>query len=184
MEKSSSLEHNFNFEKSAVGRVRKHRAGALVRSNLPPLMGRRDAVLDAAETLIQVAKNAPDVHRGTLFSYLSGLFSAADANTARISGMFNNSDTAAREQRLALHLGILAKLAASLDDFRALETRMQEAAALYADDPGNEFDGECMGRINTRLSTIEHHLLEQLCEYFDRVKARIARYRHLLDIVS
>ena len=164
-----------NGEDSRV--VRRHRAGALIRRNLPPLMGRRDAVLDAAEALIRVAKTDPDIHRGTLFSYLNALFAAADSNTARLSGMFNNQDTVARDQRLALHIGILAKLAASLDDFRALEVRMQKAAALYADDPGNEFDAECTGRINTRLSTIEHNLLEQLCEYFDRVQARIARYR-------
>ena len=64
--------------------MRKRRAGALVCRNLPPLMGRRDAVLDAAETLIRVAKSDPDVHRGTLFSYLNGLFAAADSNTARL----------------------------------------------------------------------------------------------------
>ena len=134
--------------------MRKRRAGALVCRNLPPLMGRRDAVLDAAETLIRVAKSDPDVHRGTLFSYLNGLFAAADSNTARLSGMFNNQDTVAREERLALHIGILAKLAASLDDFRALEVRMQKAAAFYADDPGNEFDAECTGRINERLAVV------------------------------
>ena len=106
--------------------MRKRRAGALVCRNLPPLMGRRDAVLDAAETLIRVAKSDPDVHRGTLFSYLNGLFAAADSNTARLSGMFNNQDTVAREERLAV---------------------------------------------------VEHNLLDQLCEYFDRVRARIARYR-------
>ena len=147
MENSANQKRDLTLDLSAdqsasAGAVRKHRAGALVRSNLPPLMGRRDAVLDAAETLIMVAKTDPDVHRETLFSYLSGLFAAADSNTARISGMFNNQDTAAREQRLALHIGILAKLSASLDDFRTLEVRMQKAAALYADDPGNEFDAE------------------------------------------
>jgi hypothetical protein len=180
LEKSADKVNNI-FRSDRSGRqtsmMCKRRAGALVRSNLPPLMGRRDAVLDAAETLIRVAKSDPDVHRGTLFSYLNGLFAAADSNTSRLSGMFNNQDTVAREERLALHIGILAKLAASLDDFRALEVRMQKAAAFYADDPGNEFDAECTGRINERLAVVEHNLLEQLCEYFDRVRARIARYR-------
>jgi len=157
--------------------VRRHRAGALVRINLPPLMGRRDAVLDAAEALIQAIKNDRSTKMETIFSYLNGLFAAADRNTARISGMFNNSDTVSREQRLALHIGILAKIAASLDEFCALKLRMHEAAALYADDPSNEFDDECADRINLRMASVESNLLEQLCEYFERVKARIARYR-------
>ncbi len=161
----------------SVDAVRKHRAGALVRGNLAPLMGRRDAVLDAAETLIKIARNTPDSERRTLFHYLNELFAAADLNTTRLSGMFNNQDTIAREQRLALHIGILAKLSASLDEFRILEDRMHTAAAFYANDPGNEFDSECTARINRRLSDIEKNLLEQLCEYFDRVRARIARYR-------
>ena len=74
----------------ATDTVRKHRAGALVRSNLAPLMGRRDAVLDAAETLINAAGNIPDAKRRTLFNYLNELFAAADMNTGRLSGMFNN----------------------------------------------------------------------------------------------
>lgn len=157
--------------------VRRHRAGKLVRINLPPLMGRRDAVLDAAETLILAVKDDNRSKQEIIFSYLNGLLSAADRNTSRISGMFNNSDTAAREQRLALHIGILAKIAASLDEFCALKRRMHEAAALYDDDPSNEFDGECTAQINERLASVESNLLEQLCEYFERVKSRIARYR-------
>ncbi len=160
-----------------IDAVRKHRAGALVRSNLAPLMGRRDAVLDAAETLIKISRNVPEADRRNLFHYLNELFAAADLNTTRLSGMFNNQDTAAREQRLALHIGILAKLSASLDEFRILEDRMQTAATFYANDPGNEFDSECTSRINRRLSDIEKNLLDQLCEYFGRVWARIARYR-------
>jgi len=166
-----------NRQTPATDTVRKHRAGALVRSNLAPLMGRRDAVLDAAETLINAAGNIPDAKRRTLFNYLNELFAAADMNTGRLSGMFNNQDTIAREQRLALHIGILAKLSASLDEFRILEDRMHTAAAFYANDPGNEFDDECTARFNRRLSDIEKNLLDQLCEYFGRVQARIARYR-------
>lgn len=154
----------------------RRRAGALVRINLAPLMARRDAVLDAAEVLIAAVRNgqAPVL---TAYSYLNELFASADRNTQRISGMFNNPDTVAREQRLAMHIGILAKLAAALDEFFALKSRMQEAAAFYADDPGNEFKQDCTDRINVRLSVVESNLLEQLCDYFDRIRARIARYR-------
>lgn len=181
MEKSGFQGTKFNLSVSesthGTDTVRKHRAGALVRRNLSPLMGRRDAVLDAAALLIGYAETDPAENREILFSYLHGLLQAADSNTDRISGMFNNQDTVARERRLALHIGILAKLAASLDEFCTLKGRMLDAAALYADDPGNEFDPECTGRINARMADIEHHLLNQLCEYFDRVRARIARYR-------
>lgn len=159
------------------GVIRKHRAGTLIRSNLAPLMGRRDAVLDAAAALIKIARELPVSQLPTLFRYLHELFSAADLNTKRISGMFNNQDTSSREERLALHIGILSKISASLDEFRELEERMLRAAALYANDPGNEFDQECTAGINRRMSDVERNLLEQLCEYFDRVQARIDRYR-------
>jgi hypothetical protein len=157
--------------------VRKRRAGSLVRINLAPLMGRRDAVLCAAEVLLRTAENGEPENRETLYFYLKELFYAAYHNTGRISGMFNNSDTAAREQRLTMHIGILSKLAEAIDDFCALKGRMHEAAALYANDPGNEFDPECTARINQRLSIVEKNLFDQLCEYYNRVRARIARYR-------
>ena len=161
----------------AADSIRRRRAGALVRINLAPMMGRRDAVLDAASALIEALENGCPLDNPVAFSYLHGLFKAADRNTFRISGMFNNADTVAREQRLAMHIGILAKLAASLDEFCALKSRMHSAAAFYADDPGNEFDPACTGRINQRLAVVEENLLAQLCEYFNRVRARIARYR-------
>ncbi|MBE6376892.1 MAG: hypothetical protein E7050_10560 [Lentisphaerae bacterium] len=157
--------------------VRKHRAGALFRVNLPPLMGRRDAVLDAAETLIRVSGRIGAAERETLYSYLHGLFAAAESNTSRISGMFNNHDTVAREQRLSLHIGVLAKLSASLDEFCMLKMRMLEAALLYADDPTNEFDTAYTEKVNERMLSIEENLLAQLSGYFDRVRERIARYR-------
>lgn len=143
--------------------------------NLPPLMGRRDAVLDAAGTLLDAADKICELN--TVFSYLNGLFAAADSNTARISGMFNNSDTAAREKRLSIHLGILAKLAESLDDFSILKEQMRDAASFYAKDPGNEFDGECTARMDERMSVVEHNLFDQLREYYSKVHDRIARYR-------
>lgn len=154
----------------------RRRASALVRINLIPMMGRRDAVLDAAETLLQAVRNnqAPSE---TAYSYLNGLFAAADRHTSRISGMFNNQDTVAREQRLAIHIGILAKLAASLDEFFALKNRMHQAAAFYSADPGNEFKEDCTDNINIRMSIVESNLFEQLCDYFDRIHARISRYR-------
>lgn len=163
-------------QSSGTADTARRRAGALVRINLAPLMARRDAVLDAAEVLLEAVRNdqAPVL---TAYHYLSELFASADRNTRRVSGMFNNPDTVAREQRLAMHIGILAKLAASLDEFFALKSRMQEAAAFYADDPGNEFKQDCTDQINIRLSVVESNLFEQLCDYFDRIRARIARYR-------
>lgn len=154
----------------------RRRAGALVRINLAPLMARRDAELDAAEELLNAVRSnrAP---AEIAYSYLSELFAAADRNTFKISGMFNNPDTVAREQRLAIHIGILAKLAASLDEFYALKSRMHQAAEFYAVDPGNEFKQDCTDQINIRLSVVESNLFEQLCDYFDRIQARIARYR-------
>ena len=85
--------------------------------------------------------------------------------------MFNNADTVAREQRLAVHIGNLAKLAEALDEFSELKTRMHSAVAFYADDPASEFDSDYSDRINQRLSVIERNLLVQLYEYFDRGSA-------------
>lgn len=161
----------------AVDGFRRHRAGALVRINLAPMMGRRDAVLDAASTLVHALKEDQLADNQTVYSYLNGLFTAADRSTFRISGMFNNADTVAREQRLAVHIGNLAKLAEALDEFSELKTRMHSAVAFYADDPASEFDSDYSDRINQRLSVIERNLLAQLYEYFDRVGARISRYR-------
>ncbi len=154
----------------------RRRAGALVRINLAPMMGRRDAVLDVAEVLLDAVRNGK-APTETAYTYLNGLFAAADRNTFRISGMFNNQDTVSREQRLAMHIGILAKLAASLDEFFALKNRMHQAAAFYADDAGNEFTDDCTDKINIRMSIVESNLFEQLCDYFDRIHARIFRYR-------
>lgn len=145
--------------------------------NLPPIMGRRDAVLDAAEALLQVVRQCRYPERGQIFSHLHKLFSEAEFSTERIRGMFNNSDTAAREKRLSTHIGILSKLAGALDDFCLLRTRMLEAVSFYAGDQSGEFDEACSARIDSRMSEVEHRLLDQLCEYFQRVRERIFRYR-------
>lgn len=162
---------------SRDGVVCKHRANALVRINLPPLIGRRDAVLDAAGALMDILAECGDM-KETVFHYLNGLFAAAALNTTRISGMFNNSDTAAREKRLAIHIGILAELASALDDFCVLRKRMHDAASMYADDPVGGFDAVFAEQTDERMSSAEKSLLDQFCGYFDRTRGRIARYRH------
>ncbi len=166
-------------QNSASGALhaRKRHAGALVRVNLPPLMGLRDAALAGAEKLILLCGTEPEF---SLFSQIAPAMAemfrdAADACNATI-GMFNNPDTRTRETRLLNHVMILAEISGALADFSRLSRRM--ADAVTSDAAGNaEFDTAYLSRLNDRMGTIGKNLFAQLGDAFVRYHDRIVRYR-------
>lgn len=157
--------------------ARKRCAGALVRANLPPLMGLRDAALASAEKLLLFCGKTPDNGTFSLIApAIAGMFRDAADACSGIIGMFNNPDTRARETRLMNHVEILAEISGALADFSLLSGRM--AGAVTSDAAGNaEFDSAYLARLNKRMSRIGEELFAQLGDAFVRYHDRIVRYR-------
>ena len=163
---------------SEVPPARPHRAGALVRVNLPPLMGLRDAALTGAEKLLAVCGELPpDTVIHVLGPAVAGMFKDAVDAGERIIGMFNNPDTIARESRLLNNAGILAEISGALADFAALNRRMN--AAVEADSTAGDRDGDrdYIAHLNRRMADIGAALAAQLCEAYGRYHERLVRYR-------
>ncbi len=161
----------------AASHARKRHAGALVRVNLPPLMGLRDAALAGAEKLLSLCGNDPGCD--TLFEIaqpLAEMFHDAADACGKIIGMFNNPDTRARETRLLNFVTTLADISGALADCSVLSRRMTNAVTTDAAGDA-EFDSAYLTRLNDRMDTIGKALFAQLGDAFVRYHERIVRYR-------
>jgi len=155
--------------------ARKRHAGHLVRINLPPLMGQRDAALDWAE------KTLADYSDGHLIDAAVAAAAAvmyADAEKAcsKIIGMFNNPDTISRESRLLNNVRILSELTSALADFYSLRCHM--SIAVNGDAAGDEETNRIyVNTLDKRMLHIAAELSAQLGDARNRYRQRIARYR-------
>ena len=154
-----------------------HHAGRLVRINLAPLMGLRDAALAAAEELLMIGADLPpELMLEAVGPAIAGMFGDAVNAGEKVIGMFNNPDTIARETRLLNNAGILAELSGALTDFRDLKNRM--GAAIAAENAGDSVaNGEYVARLDARLTEIGGLLAAQLNDAYSRYRDRLTRYR-------
>ena len=156
--------------------VHTHHAGRLVRVNLAPLMGLRDAALAAAEELLVACDGlSPEVIFDRLGPAIAEMFGDAADASRKIIGMFNNPDTLARESRLLNNVGILVEISGALADFRDLNERM--LAAVAADAGKSEDDRTYTDRLGERFTGVAALLTAQLRDAYGRYRGRLARYR-------
>ena len=155
--------------------TRKRHAGRLVRINLPPLMGQRDAALDWAEKILAGNDNGQLIASDTAAA-IAVMYADAERDCIKIIGMFNNPDTIARESRLLNNVRILAELASALADFYRLQCHM--TAAVEADAAGTaESNRIYVDALDARMHRIAAELSAQLGDARNRYRQRIARYR-------
>ena len=158
-------------------RVSKRRAVALVKVNLPPLMGMRDAALASAEILLKKCAGTPEISLiNSVAPAMADMFSEALDVCCKTISMFSNPDTVARETRLLNHIGILTELSAALKDFSLLNARMTEAVT--SDAAGDaDFDNAYISRLDSRMNNVGRELAAQLYDAYQRYHDRIIRYR-------
>lgn len=176
---------NFNFTNEISDRIKRlrawlpgansrqrHQANALLKLNLPPLMGRRDAAYDCAvDQILSPLRPAADK------AVAAQLLRTTVRDSETVLGMLSNPDTELRERTLLAHFWKLLNLALLLENFGEVgdQLNFDQAAVkneiLFKPDE-KEFDREV-----TELCDCEEKVVDAMRRLCERVKPRIIRYR-------
>ncbi len=187
---------NFNFHSVLLDRVRRtwdlfcpppgshpaRDADQLIKLNLPPLMGRRDAAFDCARKMAAGDIFAGDIAaRTTVYAAISELLRNAAADTVSILQMLSSPDTEAREGNLLKFLLFLRDYAQSLDDVIKLQAmQLGDGAASLKGLAISRSDSEIV-RSEKQLSAYEVNTVNLIRTYFERSTIKIDRYRSYTD---
>ena len=161
---------------SGSGKVLSRPADWLLKVNLPPLMGRRDAAFDIANALI-CSGDFASCSSGIRFAAywkISRLLKQVCADSRRILLMLNSPDTRERERRMLAHCAMLDSIGASLANF--FELRNMTMNDIFRE-AMNTMDEEEARRVTASYGSVEHDLLCRMQESFNRSHSRVVRYR-------
>ncbi len=161
---------------SGTGEALSHPADWLLKVNLPPLMGRRDAALDIADRLICEGDFASCSSRVRFSAYwqISKLLKKVCADSRQILLMINSPDTRDRERRMLAHCAMLDSLGASLANF--IELHSMTMNDIFRD-AMNTINSDEAQKIIQSFSSVEEDLLCRMRESFRRSHHRLVRYR-------
>ena len=149
-------------------------ADAMIKMNLPPLMGRRDAAYDcAAELMTQVlfSERSSREERRRICPRLLQLLEAAETDTKAILAMLSSPDTEARERNQFACIKMFCSAVRTLYCFAELETLGFGSSRSRFHHAASE---------NTALPPLhatESGVVARLHDLFLRSHERIRRYR-------
>ena len=150
----------------------------LVKMNLPPLMGRRDAAYDrAGELIAEDLFSRDEEFRGRSYRQLLVLFDSAIRDTRSILITLSSPDTESREHQLLTLLTALRSAAESLtrlisDQHGLLSGSPASSSLLYKSQQPEQFD-----RDERLLNECEINLVHRIRRHFSYANAKIVRYR-------
>ena len=150
----------------------------LVKMNLPPLMGRRDAAYDRVAELLNLDLFAADQERRLEFYEVSAeLMRRAGADTRSLLVMISSRDTAVRERNMLGYLTMVENSVKVLQSFIELENR-----AIRNDNPNLHEFIESDSRVELvrneqMLTETEITLVNQLRAILERSGPKLMRYR-------
>lgn len=163
---------------SGTPRKQARQADHLVKMNLPPLMGRRDAAYDRAREFICRDLFALDeLGRRRVYCAITSLLRSASDDTEAMLITLSSPDTELREKQMLYLLLMMYNIAQSLVNFTELEDE------LFSDESSpirglaiapNENE---LARNEKLLSEAEISVVNQMRSYFERTQTRINRYR-------
>ena len=134
-------------------------ADRLLKANLAPVMGRRDAACDCAWELVKAGLSGKNAAEKNL-RRLARLLVSARADTERIFAILSSPDTIAREQRLLIFLTLTAGAVENICNLLFLEENADHNAGQAA--------------LSARAAEYNS---TWLCEYFTIAEPRLRRYR-------
>ena len=154
------------------GAVPPRRADAMIKMNLPPLMGRRNAAYDcAAEVMTSVlfAEHATREERRRVCPRLLSLLETAEADTRSILAMLSSPDTEARERNQLACIEMFCSAIRTLFCFSELEASGFGSRSRFHAAPQS-------GGLPP-LDATESGIIARLHDLFVRSHERIRRYR-------
>ena len=153
--------------------VTPRRADGMIKMNLPPLMGRRDAAYDcAAELMTSVlfAERSSREERHRICPRLLQLLETAEADTRAILAMLSSPDTEARERNQLACIEMFCSAVRTLYCFAELESRGFGSRSRF-----HHAASENTGL--PPLKATESGVIARLHDLFLRSHERIRRYR-------
>lgn len=154
------------------------RAAPVLKLNIAPLMGRRDAAVDrAADFISSDIFSLHNEKRIDLYSRTCLLLELAGDDCDRIISGLSSADTIKRERHLRSFISILHSTMVTIRNVAALEN------VILVDTPDvlKEFavseSGTRLEESEKVMTGTEINLVNRLRDYFDRTRPRLARYR-------
>lgn len=154
-------------------------ADPLIKMNLPPLMGRRDAAYDCAAKLFSddlFAKE--DAERSRIYTIGDQLMQQAAEDTRAILRMLSSPDTELRERGILHFVLLIRNISQTLGDSLELqEELLQDESVSPLKALGVTQTEAELARSEKFLGDYEISVINQLRIYFERASVKISRYR-------
>ena len=149
----------------------------LVKMNLPPMLGRRNAILQQAMQRLQGDLFAfPDIERQEILNSCAAMIDESITATQAILMTLSNADTAAREQQIHAFLMMLRDLveaAAKLSNFGDALAKDNRAMIKFL---GKDFD-RALNKNQSTFDTCELSLVTCVQQFIMNAEPSILRYR-------
>ena len=154
-------------------------ADPLIKMNLPPLMGRRDAAYDCADKLFSDDLFArEEAERSRLYTIGNGLMQQAAEDTRAILRMLSRPDTESRERGILHFVLLIGNISQTLGDSLELQDELlQDEAVSPLKELGVTLTEAELVRSEKFLGDYEVSVINQLRIYFERASLKINRYR-------
>ena len=173
------MKRTFEFWRSPAGvRHDARRIDPVLKLNLSPLMGRRDAAVDQAASLIRSDLfSLHESRRLELYRKTGRILELALEDCDVIITGLSSQDTLAREKLLRSFLVLLHTTVVTLRDCAALEnTLLNESTEIFRELAANQSGSSIAGN-EKMLTGTEINLVNRLRNCFDRTQYRVNRYR-------
>jgi hypothetical protein len=146
----------------------------MIKMNLPPLMGRRDAAYDrAAELMTEVvfSKDTSREERLGVCGQLLALLDSAGQDTKSILAMLSSPDTEARERNILAAIDMFSSALKAIYNFAELEARGFAAAKTHL------VKEQSLQNMVPPITAVESEMIARLNDLFVSSHERIQRYR-------
>ena len=172
-------ERAFGFRRSPVGvRHDVRKIDPVLKANLAPLMGRRDAAFDRVAFFIESDIHVPPGEkRLAAYRRVARLLELALEDCDQIISGLSSQDTISREKLLRSFIFTLHASAVTLGDFAALRNVLGTDAREAIEEFDADNENLRLTESEKMLGSTEENLLELMRRLFAATRPRLARYR-------
>ena len=150
----------------------------VLKLNIAPLMGRRDAAIDQAANFIGTdIFTLQEGRRINHYAHICRLLELAMNDCDQIITGLSSQDTLAREKRLRAFLSMLYSMSLTIKDSTMLENVILSESSDVLRGLAVEFAGSQLAESEKVLSGTEINLVNRLRDFFTRTLPRLTRYR-------
>lgn len=157
------------------------RTDHLIKMNLIPLMGRRNAAFDRITELLRAELfSLSRQGRRAIYFYTKQLLRRIARDTEKIISILSSPDTKRREESFLKFIHLLDAGADALESFVGFEAELSRNSEDIHDFSPLRDDSEYASS-EEEMTASEIMMVNQMRAFFDRVSPRVARYREYVS---